>query len=132
MGTPNRQWSTASHLLHPFSQASGTICGDKLYMAGGYARCGEASKSVVTCSVTDLLSPPSLRDRLHPLSQADTGVWQRARELLVTMSTVITLGGHLLAIGGQGTSGPATNAVHCYDTSTDSWHVVSEMNNLRQ
>ena len=132
MDTPNRQWSTASHLPHPFSQVSGTICGDKLYLAGGYVRYGEASKSVVMCSVTDLLSPPSLRDRLHPLSQANTGVWQRARELPVTMSTVITLGGHLLAIGGQGASGPATNAVHCYDTSTDSWHVVSEMNNLRQ
>ena len=126
-----RQWSTASPLPHSFGLASGTICGDKLYLAGGFVRYGEASKSVVMCSVTDLLSPPSLGARLHPLSQANTGVWQRARELPVTLSTVVTLGGHLLAIGGWGASTPATNAVHCYDTSTDSWRVVSEMNNPR-
>ena len=133
MDIPTKQWTTASHLPHPFGVISGTICGDKLYLAGGYVGVGEDSKSVLTCSVTDLLSPPSLGARLvRSLSLANkTGVWRQARDLPVTQSTLITLSGHLLAIGGSDDSGGDTAAVHCYDTHTDSWRVVSEMKNKR-
>ena len=132
MDIPTKQWTTASHLPHPFGVISGTICGDKLYMAGGYVGVGEPSKSVLTCSVTDLLSPPSLGARLvRSLSLANkTGVWRQIRDLPVTGSTLITLSGHLLAIGGRDSEGD-TAAVHCYDTHTDSWRVVSEMKNTR-
>ena len=126
MDIPTRQWSTASHLPHPFAMASGTICGDKLYLAGGCVEAGERSKSVVTCSVSDLLSPPP--PGASSLSLANkTGVWQRAQDLPVTQSTIITLGGHLLAIGGEEYSRMSTTAVRCYDNHTDSWRVVSEM-----
>ena len=135
MDIPTKQWSTASRLPHPFgviSSVSGTICGDKLYLAGGFVGLGEDSKSVLTCSVTDLLSPPSLGARLHSLSLANkTGVWRQARDLPVTGSTLITLSGHLLAIGGRDDSEGDTAAVHCCDTHTDSWRVVSEMKNTR-
>ena len=128
MDIPTRQWSTASPLPHPFGWGSGTICGDKLYLAGGYVRVGESTKSVLTCSVSDLLSPPPPGARLRSLSIANkTGVWQRARDLPITKCTVITLGGHLLAIGGRDISGRDTSAVHCYDNHTNSWHVVSEI-----
>ena len=39
--------------------------------------------------------------------------------------------GHLLAIGGRDDSGRDTADIHCYDTHTDSWQVVSEMKNKR-
>ena len=74
MDIPTRQWSKASHLPHPFARASGTICGDKLHLAGGCVGVGEPNKSVLTCSVSDLLSPPSLG--ANSLSLANkTGVW---------------------------------------------------------
>ena len=130
MDIPTRQWSTASPLPHPFGWASGTICGDKLYLAGGFVGKNESTKSIVTCSVSDLLSPPSLG--ANSLSLANkTGVWQRARHLPVTKSTVITLGGHLLAIGGRDDSGRATDAVLCYNNHTDSWRVVLKMKKPR-
>ena len=132
MNIPTRQWTTASHLPHPFGVTSGTICGDQLYLAGGCTEYGEPSKSVLTCSVTDLLSPPSLATGLHALSLADkTGVWCHARDLPVTKSTLITLRGRLLAIGGKDESRRYTADVHCYDTHTDSWQVVSKMKNTR-
>ena len=132
MNIPTKQWTTASHLPHPFGAISGTICGDQLYLAGGSVGFGEQSKSVLTCSVTDLLSPPSLAAGLRTLSLADkTGVWRHVQELPVTQSTLITLGGHLLAIGGRDDSGRDTANVHCYDTHTDSWQVVSKMKNKR-
>ena len=130
MNISTKQWTTASHLPHPVGRISGTILGDQLYLAGGYVRFGEPSKSVLTCSVTNLLSPPSL---VPGLSLADkTGVWHHARDLPVTKSTLITLGGHLLAIGGEDDSGKETADVHCYDTHTDSWQVVSKMKNKRR
>ena len=79
----------------------------------------EPSKSVLTCSVPDLLSPPSV----------STGVWRHARDLPVIQSTLTTLGGHLLAIGGEDDLGRDSADVHCYDTHTDSWQVVSKMKN---
>ena len=132
MNILTRQWTRASHLPHPFGVTSGTICGDQLYLAGGCIEYGKPSKSVLTCSVTDLLSPPPLVAGLHTLSLADkTGVWHHAQDLPVTKSTLITLSGHLLAIGGKGESRRYTADVHCYDTHTDSWQVVSKMKNTR-
>ena len=133
MNIPTKQWTTASHLPHPFGGISGTICGDQLYLAGGYVKFGKPSKSALTCSVTDLLSPPTLAAGLSTLSLAHkTGVWRCARDLQVTKSTLITLGGHLLAIGGKDDSRRDTADVHCYDTHTDSWQVVSKIEHKRR
>ena len=133
MDIPNRQWTTASHLPHPFGGISGVILGDQLYLAGGNVGYGEPSKSVLTCSVTDLLSPPLLAAGLRSLSLADkTGVWRHVRDLTVIQSTLITFGGHLLAIGGRDDSRRDTADVHCYDTHTDSWQVVSKMEHKRR
>ena len=129
MDIPTRQWSMTSPLPHPFGWVSGTICGDKLYLAGGFVEVAEPTKSVLTCSVSDLLSPPSLGTSSLSLANK-TGVWQRAGDLPVTESTIITMRGHLLAIGGVDDSGRAAT-VHCYDNDTDSWRVVSEMKKPR-
>ena len=50
MNIPNKQWSTARHMPHPFVQISATICGDQLYLGGGYREVGKPSQSVLTCS----------------------------------------------------------------------------------
>ena len=73
MNIPDRQWATASHLPHPFGGISGTICGGKLYLAGGFVRQSEPPKLVLTCSVTDLL----------PASQEDKHIWHSAKDLPV-------------------------------------------------
>ena len=132
MNIATKQWTTAQHLPHPFGEISGTICGDQLYLGGGYIALGGVSKSVLTCSLTDLLSPQSLGVRLHTLSQATKpGVWREIKNLPVTWSTLTTLGGHLLAIGGMSDSYDPTADVHRYDHQTDSWHVITKMKNKR-
>ena len=132
MTIATKQWTTAQHLPHPFGLISGTICGDQLYLGGGCIGLAEASKSVLTCSLTDLLPPQSLGVRLRTLSLATKpGVWREIKNLPVTRSTLTTLGGHLLAIGGRSDSDSSTADVHCYDHQTDSWHVVSKMKNKR-
>ena len=132
MTIATKQWMTAHHLPHPFGLISGAICGDQLYLGGGCIGLGEPSKSVLTCSLTDLLSPQSLGGRLHTLSLATKpGVWREIKNLPVTGSTLTTLGGHLLAIGGRSDSHDPTPDVHRYDHQTDSWHVISKMKNQR-
>ena len=132
MNIATKQWTTAQHLPHPFGLISETICGDQLYLGGTYIGVGESSKSVLTCSLTDLLQPKSLGVRLRTLSLATKpGVWREIKNLPVTQSTLTTLGGHLLAIGGWSDSHSPTADVHRYDNQTDSWHVVSKMKNKR-
>ena len=132
MNISTGQWSAASGLPHPFSNVSGVICGDQLYLAGGYSDLSRTSKSVLTCSLTDLLSPQSPGGRVHSLPQASRpGVWWRARELPFSLSTLINLGGHLLAIGGEDDARNSTAEVHRYDHHTNSWQVTSLMKNRR-
>ena len=71
MDIPSQQWTTASCLPHRFSWMSCTICRDQLYLAGRYDESSKSSKSVLTCSLTDLLPPLSLGVRVRTLSLAD-------------------------------------------------------------
>ena len=132
MNISTRQWTATSRLPHPFSNVSGAICGDQLYLAGGYDS-RQASKSVLSCSLIDLLSPLlSLGGRMQSLSLASRpGVWSQARELPVSLSTLITLGGNLLAIGGADSSHNSTAEVRKYDRYTNSWQVTSMMKQAR-
>ena len=132
MTIATKQWTTAQHLPHPFGVISGTICGDQLYLCGGYTGVGAPSKSVLTCSLTDLLPPQSLGVMLRTFSlTTKPGVWREIKNLPVTWSTLTTFGGHLLAIGGMSDSDSPTADVHHYDHQTDSWHVVTKMKNKR-
>ena len=62
MDTESPQWFTASSLPHPLYEASATICGENLYLLGGFDQSGYETKSVFTCSLSALLqssqSPP--------------------------------------------------------------------------
>ena len=131
MNIPNKQWSTARHMPHPFSSISATICGDQLYLGGGYDRV-KPSKSVLTYSLPDLLRPQSLGAKLRTLSLANKpGVWRHIKDLPVTRSTLTTLGGHLVTIGGADYSNNSTADVRRYDPQTDSWHVIMKMKTKR-
>ena len=139
MDTETLRWSTAASLPYPWSQATATICGDRLYIAGGFAR-GDTTKSVLTCVVSELLQSTATQ---HPSSEATPTasglqpstdgqrVWQELAELRVYRTTLVTLQGRLLAIGGGHSDLNPTSAVHQYNSATNSWNVISRMNNKR-
>ena len=118
------KWSTVSPLPEYLSSLSATLCGDKLYVAGGMHN-HYFTKSVFTCSLSNLLSFGSM---LLPRS---CNVWMEIRHLPVTGSTLATFSGNLLAIGGRYASGNPTSEVYRYDSHTDSWIVAGEMNHKR-
>ena len=131
MNIPTKLWSTAIHMPHPFCSISATICGDQLYLGGGNGEGDNPSQSVLTCSLPDL-RPQSLGAKLRTLSLANKpGVWRYINELPVTRSTLTTLGGHLVAIGGKDDSDNPTTDIRRYNPQTDSWHVIMKMKTKR-
>ena len=139
MDTETLRWSTAASLPYSWQQATATICGDRLYIAGGLAE-GAVTKSVLTCVVSELLQSTATQ---HPSSEATPTasglqpstdgqrVWQKLAELPVDWSALVTLQGRLLAVGGCDSFFNPTSAVHQYNSATNSWSVVSQMNNKR-
>ena len=84
-------WSTAASLPHPYTHASAAICGDHLYMLGGYDKDGR-TKSVLTCSLTKLLQSCS--------ETFSDPVWRRITDVPVYNSTCAAVNGELVAVGG--------------------------------
>ena len=110
-------WSTAASLPHPYAWASAAICGDQLFMLGGYDK-GIRTKSVLTCSLTSLLQSRS-KTSSHP-------VWKRISDTPVYRSSCVAVRGELLAVGGEGLI-MTTSAVCKYEPTTDSWDLISNM-----
>ena len=129
MDTGTLQWFTASS--PPHSQLA-AICGDQVYMLGGK----KYSKLLFTCSLAALLQsckPQSLGARLKTLSLASKPkVWHQLADTPVIFSSWVALHGQLLAVGGKDSNGKKTTAIHMYNTTTNSWKVISHMTTPRQ
>lgn len=85
-----------------------TICGQSVYVHGD----GEV---VTKCSLLTLI-----------LSTPTSDIWERISALPVKCSTLVTIKGHLLAVGGVSTRGEPTKDVLQYNPASDSWQVVSK------
>jgi hypothetical protein len=106
-------WSTVASLPHPFSEASAAFCGDQLYMLGGFDDNGK-TRSVLTCSLKELL-----------YGFKASGVWNRVTDVPTTRSTCAAINGCLLSVGGLDAQNRKTSAVYLYNSSVNSWELVS-------
>ena len=131
MNISTKQWTVANPLSRKLFSLSGTTCRDRVYLAGDLTGTALSSKYVLSCSFTELLPPTSksLGTRLRrSFSQANqTGVWKEVCGLNIANSSLTTLSGHLLAIGGNDVLNKRTAVIHRYDPNADSWHVIGEM-----
>ena len=98
MDTDTLQWSTACSLPHPFSDATATVCGDRVYLAGGWDQDG-LTKSVFTCSLSAFLKSQLVKVK-NTTTSSILPVWHTIPDLPVKCSTCIKLNGQLLAVGG--------------------------------
>ena len=111
--TETLQWSIASSLPEAVRYPQMTTCGEYLYLADDYS-------NVFSCSVEDLLKSTNSSD--------GGSVWTRLASIrTIEKSTLATLRGRVLAIGGYNKYSDPTGAIHCYDVATNSWSVISEM-----
>ena len=129
MDINTKMWTTVCPLPKKLRSPSGIVCGDSLYLAGGYTGFS-GSKSVLTCSLPDLWQPETLGSRIRR-TLTRSNVWKEISSLPVAISTLASFGGHVLAIGGRDDSGNPTTDVYRHDSHTDSWHVISQMKNKR-
>ena len=126
MNTGTKVWTKVASLPKKCNSLTAAILGDRLYLAGGYPR----SKSVFTCSLPHLLTPDTLGSRRQTLSPRQN-VWKRVSSLPVMWSTIVSFGGHLLAVDGSDDSGNPTSHVYRYNSTTDSWTAATRMKKKR-
>ena len=132
MDTETLQWSTASSLPHPLTQASATIFGDSVYLVGGRDEQGIMTKSVFTCSLNTLLQSQTMEPKTKTPSLAGNhSEWHKIADLPVSTSTSVTLNGQLLAVGGCDSHTKAANNIYSYNTETNCWEVISQMHTPR-
>ena len=128
MNTDTKVWTKVTSLPEKCSSLTATVFGDRVYLAGGYPR----SKSVFTCSLPDILPPDTLGSRLRRQTLSPRqNVWKRVSSLPVTDSTLVSFGGHLLAVGGGDDSRNPNSRVYRYNSTTDSWTVATRMKKKR-
>jgi hypothetical protein len=120
MSTKTLVWSTVASLPHPYSDASVTICGDQLYMLGGFDDKGDKTKSVLTCSLTKLLQ-----------SSSSSSIWYRVADTPAYHSTCAAVNGELLAVGGHDKYYKPSSTIHMYNPATNSWDPISNMPTAR-
>ena len=119
MDTKSLVWSTVASLPHPYTGASGTICGDQIFMLGGWDSKGKL-KSVLTCSLIELLQ-----------SSSSSSIWHRVADAPAYYSTCAAVNGELLAVGGCDNEEWTSSAIHKYNQTTNSWDLISNMPTAR-
>ena len=133
MDTETLEWSSASSLPHPLSEASATLFEGHIYMLGGQNQNHAPSESVFTCSMAALLqSCQSLVARLKTLSLTSRPKpWYQLADTPYYLSTCASLDGQLLAVGGRDSDDKEKTAIHMYNMTTNSWEVISHMTTPR-
>ena len=133
LDTDTRQWSIASALTHPFYDATISICGERLYMLGGYDQTGLMTHSVLSCSVPELLQscqPQPLAGKLRTAPANQSTIWRRVADAPHYRSSCATLCGQLVAVGGHEAL-KNTSAITGYNETTDSWEAMGDMPTAR-
>ena len=112
----SKQWSSVSSLPYPVSWPSVSIGGGHIYVHDTFVPSEE--HSVLRCSLLSL-------SMSAPTSVATAVIWERIASLPVRGSTLVSVGDHLLAVGGSAVGD--TKFIRQYNPNTDSWQIVSQM-----
>ena len=129
LDTDTRQWSIASFLTHPFSLATISICGERLYILDGLDRTCSMTRCVLSCSVPELLQSCQPQPRAAPAKQST--IWRRVADAPHYWSSCATLCGQLVAVGGWDALKDAS-AITGYNETTDSWEAIGDMPTARR
>ena len=107
------QWASASSSPKVLPCPNMTLCDEFLYLS--------RQNVVFSCSVEELVESSKTNN--------SGSVWTRLPDTPTYNTTLATLRGSVLAIGGSDkcVGGTPTGAIHCYDSSTNSWSVIGEM-----
>ena len=128
LDTDTRQWSIASSLTRPLTDATISICGERLYMLGG-----RLTRSVLSCSIPELLQScqtQPLAGELRTAPANKSTIWRQVADAPHYWSSCATLCGQLVAVGGC--EAGYTSAISVYNETTDSWEAMGNMPTARR
>ena len=108
------QWSTATSFPGETRYPQMARCNDRFYFA-------DDKSNIFFCSVEDLIIDKSTN------SSDGASVWTRLASIPREDSSLASLNGHVVAIGGLDGDHNQTGTIHYYDVATNSWTVISEM-----
>ena len=137
MDIQTKQWSTASPLPYEIFLATTTLCGEILYLMGGYSDTYSNEYSVLSCRFSDLVqstqsTSPSTQKRPSSSTIAThSKVWHNIPDLPVRHSTCVTVQGKVLAIGGRDKQYKITTSIYELNTDNNEWSHKSDMNIAR-
>ena len=131
MDTYSEQWTISHNLPQPCGELSAAVCGGVLYLGGGYDESGDPTKSVVSCSLLEMLTTSRGDKEGSGTGKRERVIWRETPELPLTQSSLVVCGGSLLALGGQNSSETYSSAVHCLESQAHSWRVVSHLSSPR-
>ena len=132
LDTDAQQWSIASSLTCSLTEATISICGERLYMLGGST--GYMTRSVLSCSVPELLQScqtQPLAGKLRTVPANKSTIWRQVADAPHYRSSCATLCGQLVAVGGY-EAGEDTSAISVYNETTDSWEAMGNMPTARR
>ena len=120
LNTSYNQWFSINSLPFPTSWPSISICRDYIYLHAGDTPSENDYHSVVRCHLSAITVPTQSMD-----------TWKPVACLPVIKSTLATMNGSLLALGGTSHRNEDTRDVHQYNTTTDRWQRICQMSIAR-
>ena len=123
LDTNTQQWSIASSLIYPFTEATMSICGERLYMLGGSQESHLKACSVLSCSVPELLQScqPQHPTPSHTARGKKSTIWQYVTDAPHYRSSCATFCGQLVTVGGTNEANMSTSAINVYTGRTGRW-----------
>ena len=128
MDTESGTWCSAARLPNPYSRMSATVCGNRIYMLGGFGLMGRV-RSVVSCSIDALLQSQAWSNWIKS-GLTFKPVWSLVAKLpRYHFATAISINDQLFALGGCSSKDEksCTKCVHKYNINRNSWEYVCDM-----
>lgn len=120
-------WLMVPSLPHAGTGLSAVVCGDQLYMLGGYTQAGHMSCQVYMCSLSLLAQQSaSLSTLLKAKKFSDEVVWRSTADLPAFQCACVCLGGHLVAVGGCDKDYNPSNQLWYYTLNGNAWHKLPD------
>ena len=130
----SKQWFVGASLPSEMFSGSATICGDQLYVLGGWVEFSTITYSILTCSIGALVN--SCRKQVLQHEQeiqegTEDPVWAYGTALPVTKCTCISFQDQLLVVGGQDKLGHPTKKILMYEVASKSWKEFGDCEEAR-
>ena len=95
-------------------------------MLGGRDQIGGGARSVLSCSIPELLQSCQPAGKLHTALANQSTIWQHDANTPYYFSSCATICGQLVAVGGW-KAGKSTRAITIYNARNDSWESMGNM-----